>query len=44
MSSEILICQNQAGNIKTAIRLEKETVWLAQAQIVQLQRTISTYE
>ncbi len=33
---EILIYQNQDGNIKIDVRLEEETVWLAQAQICEL--------
>jgi len=28
MNSEILIYQNQDGNIKIDVRLENETVWL----------------
>ncbi len=32
-SGEILIYQNQDGNIKIDVRLEEETVWLNQAQI-----------
>ena len=33
MSSEIIIYQNQNGNIELDIRLEDESVWLSQAQI-----------
>jgi hypothetical protein len=33
---EILIYQNQDGNIKIDVRLEQETVWLTQAQIALL--------
>jgi len=36
MSSEILIYQNQDGNIKIDVRLENETVWLTQAQLCEL--------
>lgn len=36
MNSEILIYQNQDGNIKIDVRLEKETVWLTQAQMANL--------
>lgn len=36
MSSEFLIYQNSAGNIKIDVRLEDETVWLTQAQICEL--------
>ena len=47
MSSEILIYQNQDGNIKIDVRLEEETVWLTQAQMGQLlgkdKRTISEH-
>lgn len=35
-TGEILIYQNQEGNIKIDVRLEDETVWLTQAQIAQL--------
>ena len=35
-SSEILIYQNQNGNIKIDVRLEEETVWLTQAQLCEL--------
>jgi hypothetical protein len=34
--SEILIYQNQDGNIKIDVRLEEETVWLTQEQMAQL--------
>ncbi len=47
MNSEILIYQNQDGNIKIDVRLENETVWLTQAQMGQLfgkdKRTISEH-
>jgi len=33
MNSEILIYQNQEGNIKIDVRLEEETVWLTQEQM-----------
>jgi hypothetical protein len=36
MTSEILIYQNPDGNIKIDVRLEKETVWLTQAQMALL--------
>lgn len=36
MASEILIYQNQDGNIKVDVRLEEETVWLTQAQLCEL--------
>lgn len=35
-TGEILIYQNQEGNIKIDVRLEEETVWLTQAQIALL--------
>ena len=35
-NSEILIYQNPDGNIKIDVRLEKETVWLTQAQLCEL--------
>lgn len=35
-SGEILIYQNQEGNIKIDVKLESETVWLTQAQIASL--------
>ena len=43
--SNILIHQNQDGNIKIDVRLEEETVWLTQAQIAELfqrDRTVIT--
>ena len=44
---EILIYQNQEGNIKIDVRLEDESVWLTQAQMAQLfgkdKRTISEH-
>lgn len=47
MNSDILIYQNQAGNIKIDVRLQEETVWLTQAQMGQLfgkdKRTISEH-
>lgn len=36
MNSEILIYQNQEGDIKIDVRLEDETVWLTQKQMAQL--------
>lgn len=36
MNSDILIYQNQDGNIKIDVRLENETVWLTQAQMALL--------
>lgn len=46
-SGEIIIYQNQEGNIKIDVRLEEETVWLTQAQMGQLfgkdKRTISEH-
>lgn len=36
MTSDILIYQNPDGNIKTAIRLQEETVWLTQNQMATL--------
>lgn len=33
---EILIYQNQEGNIKIDVRLEDETVWLTQTQLCEL--------
>jgi hypothetical protein len=36
MSSDILIYQNQEGNIKVDVRLDEETVWLTQAQLCEL--------
>jgi len=35
-TGEILIYQNQEGNIKIDVRLEDETVWLTQAQLCEL--------
>jgi hypothetical protein len=35
-TGEILIYQNQEGNIKIDVRLEEETVWLTQAQLCDL--------
>jgi len=35
-TGEILIYQNQSGNIKIDVRLEEETVWLTQAQLCEL--------
>jgi hypothetical protein len=35
-TGEILIYQNQDGNIKIDVRLEEETVWLTQDQMAQL--------
>jgi len=47
MNSEILIYQNQSGDIKIDVRLDDETVWLTQAQMGQLfgkdKRTISEH-
>lgn len=47
MTSNILIYQNQEGNIKIDVHLEKDTVWLTQAQMAQLfnkdKRTISEH-
>ena len=47
MNGEILIYQNQEGNIKIDVRLEEETVWLTQSQMGQLfgkdKRTISEH-
>jgi hypothetical protein len=36
MNSEIIIYQNQEGNIHIDVRLEEETVWLTQAQLCEL--------
>jgi len=36
MNSEILIYQNQDGNIKIDVRLDDETVWLTQDQMATL--------
>ena len=35
-TGEILIYQNQEGNIKIDVRLEDETIWLTQAQLCEL--------
>lgn len=47
MNSEILLYQNQDGNIKLDVRLENESVWLTQAQMATLfgkdKRTISEH-
>jgi hypothetical protein len=47
MNSEILIYQNQEGDIKIDVRLEEETVWLSQAQMGMLfnkdKRTVSEH-
>jgi hypothetical protein len=47
MNSDILIYQNQDGNIKIDVRLEEETVWLTQAHMGALfgkdKRTISEH-
>ncbi len=47
MNSEIILYQNQEGNIKIDVRLEEETVWLTQAQMGLLfgkdKRTISEH-
>lgn len=47
MNSDILIYQNQDGNIKIDVRLEEETVWLTQTQMRALfgkdKRTISQH-
>ncbi len=37
-TGEILICQHPEGSIKIDVRLEDETVWLAQAQLCELFR------
>jgi len=46
-NSEILIYQNQDGNIKIDVRLDEETVWLTQTQMAALfgkdKRTISEH-
>lgn len=43
MESNILIYQNQEGNIKVDVRLDEETVWLTQAQLCELfQKSKST--
>ena len=42
-TGEIVIYQNQEGNIKIDVRLEEETVWLTQSQICELfQKSKST--
>ncbi len=42
-TGEILIYQNQEGNIKIDVRLEEETVWLTQAQLCEMfQKSKST--
>lgn len=47
MNSDILIYENQDGNIKIDVRLQEETVWLTQTQMAQLfgkdKRTISEH-
>src|SRR5690606_26406459 len=47
MAGDILIYQNQDGNIKIDVRLQEETVWLTQAQMAALfgkdKRTISEH-
>ncbi len=35
-NSDIIIYQNEEGNIKIDVRLEEETVWLTQAQLCEL--------
>jgi hypothetical protein len=35
-TGEIILYQNQEGNIKIDVRLEEETVWLTQAQMAEL--------
>ena len=46
-TGEILIYQNQEGNIKIDVCLEDETVWLTQSQLCELfqksKSTISEY-
>jgi len=46
-NSEIVIYQNNEGDIKLDVRLEDETVWLSQAQLALLfnkdKRTISEH-
>ena len=37
-NGEIIIYQNNEGDIKPDVRLEDETVWLSQAQLVLLRR------
>lgn len=36
MNSNILIYENQDGNIKIDVQLDEETVWLTQAQMQEL--------
>ena len=36
MNSEIILYQNQEGNINIDVRLEEETVWLTQDQMATL--------
>jgi hypothetical protein len=36
MNSDIIIYQNQEGNIKIDVRLEEDTVWFTQAQLCHL--------
>lgn len=36
MNSEILLYQSEDGHIKIQVRLEKDTVWLTQADMVEL--------
>lgn len=36
MNSEIVIYQNNEGDIKLDVRLEEETIWLTQAQLYDL--------
>ncbi len=47
MNDQIIIYQNQEGNIKIDVRLDDETVWLTQAQMATLfgkdKRTISEH-
>jgi hypothetical protein len=39
MSSEILLNQTEDGQIKIQVRLEHETIWLTQAEMVELLQT-----
>ena len=39
MSSEILLYQTEDGQIKIQVRLEHETIWLTQAEMVKLFQT-----
>ena len=42
-SGEILIYENQEGNIKIDVKLEDDTVWLTQAQLCEMfQKSKST--